>query len=332
MKKAFLIASASLFTATFSYAGGEGWMQDFEAAKKKAAEEKKDLLLDFTGSDWCPPCKDLTARILSQDSFKTEAGKNYILVELDFPNDKSKITPEISAQNKKLAEAYGIQGYPTILLTDAQGRPFGQTGHHPGSPEDYLAHLADLQKSKTARDEAFTKAEKAEGVDKAKALYAGLKNIPDAHLKHYSDIVETIKANDPTDESGLIADQAKKEAEAKAEAELQEKMAGLNEKLATAIESGDNSKAIKLVDEFVEAEKLEGETKQQVLSTKINVFLQGGDFDAAEKAAAEIIAVAPESEFSGLVKDFIEKRLPGMRAAAQEEEKEAPADKATEAK
>jgi hypothetical protein len=33
-------------------AGGEGWTDDWEAAKKQAAEEGKDLLIDFTGSDW----------------------------------------------------------------------------------------------------------------------------------------------------------------------------------------------------------------------------------------------------------------------------------------
>jgi len=172
MKKAFLLASASLFTTTFSYAAGEGWMQDFEAAKLKASEMNKDLLLDFTGSDWCPPCKDLSSRILSQDSFKTEASKNYILVELDFPNDKSKITPAISAQNQELLKLYEVKGYPTILLIDAQGRPYGQTGHRPGTPEDYLAHLAELQKNKESRDAEFAKAEKAEGAEKAKALYA----------------------------------------------------------------------------------------------------------------------------------------------------------------
>ena len=37
-----------------AYAGGEGWSSDFAASKKQAAESKKDLLIDFTGSDWWP--------------------------------------------------------------------------------------------------------------------------------------------------------------------------------------------------------------------------------------------------------------------------------------
>src|SRR5262245_10239048 len=32
----------------------DDWEQDFEAAKKRAAAESKDMLLLFDGSDWCP--------------------------------------------------------------------------------------------------------------------------------------------------------------------------------------------------------------------------------------------------------------------------------------
>jgi len=329
MKKAFLIASTAFLTASFSYAGGEGWMHDFEAAKKKAAEEKKDLLIDFTGSDWCPPCKDLSARILSQDSFKTAAEKNYILVELDFPNDKSKMSEETIEQNQMLAEKYGIQGFPTILLTDAQGRPFGQTGHRPGSPEDYLKHLTDLQKSKTARDAGFTKAEKAEGIAKAKALYEGLQEVPVDHQKHYTDVVEAIKANDPKDETGLAAAEAKRKAAAKAEAEMQAKMEGLQEGLSAAMQAGDTAKALTLVDEYVAKEKLEGVEKQQVLGIKINLLMEGNDLEAVEKVADEIIAVDPNGEFSKQVANFKNTQLKKLKEAREEQEKteEAPAEK-----
>jgi hypothetical protein len=33
-------------------AADEGWTTDFAAAQARAAAEGKDLLLDFTGSDW----------------------------------------------------------------------------------------------------------------------------------------------------------------------------------------------------------------------------------------------------------------------------------------
>ena len=321
MKTAPLIASAVLLSTSFSFAGGKGWMHDFEAAKKKATEEKKDLLIDSTGSDWCPPCKDLSARILSQDSFKTAAGKNYILVELDFPNDKSGMTKETIAQNDTLAASYGIEGFPTILLTDAQGRPFGQTGHRKGTPEQYLEHLAELQTKKKTRDEEFAKAEKVEGVAKAKALYAGLKNVPDNHLGHYKSVLEDIKKNDPNDSTGLIAAQEKKEANAKAAAALGEKMGGLEKGLTAAMEKGDVDQALKLVDDFIKVEKLENAQKQQVLSIKIKILMEGDNIEAVEKVVDDIVAVDPTSEFSQQVKNFKETQLQEIKKARANQEK-----------
>jgi hypothetical protein len=47
------IACFSAFSVGSALGGGEGWVTNFEAAKKQAADEKKSVLIDFTGSDWC---------------------------------------------------------------------------------------------------------------------------------------------------------------------------------------------------------------------------------------------------------------------------------------
>ena len=66
----------------------EGWITDMDAAKKQAAEQKKDLMIEFTGSDWCPPCMQLRANVFSKPDFQKEAQKNFVLVELDYPRGK----------------------------------------------------------------------------------------------------------------------------------------------------------------------------------------------------------------------------------------------------
>ena len=43
----FFLSAGSVLQAA------EGWLTDYEAAKKQAAKEGKDILMDFTGSDWC---------------------------------------------------------------------------------------------------------------------------------------------------------------------------------------------------------------------------------------------------------------------------------------
>jgi len=121
------------------------WVTDFEAAKQKAAVEGKDLLIDFSGSDWCFWCKKLDGEVFSKPVFIEEAAKQFIFVMLDFPSDKSGQSEELQAQNKRLAEQFGIKGYPTVILAKADGTQYAQTGYQEGGPEAYLAHLKELR-------------------------------------------------------------------------------------------------------------------------------------------------------------------------------------------
>lgn len=116
-------AVATFLVATvpaFSWAG-DGWKTDYAEALKTAASEEKMVLLEFTGSDWCPPCKMLHSEILTKDDFKEFAGENLVLVELDYPNAKPQ-PDELKKQNAELAETYGIEGYPTLIVLDSAGK------------------------------------------------------------------------------------------------------------------------------------------------------------------------------------------------------------------
>lgn len=124
----------------------KGWTDDFGAAQKTAEKDKKTMLVLFTGSDWCIWCQRLEEQILSKKEFTEEAPKDFVLVFLDFPSDKSKTTPAKMAANRALAEKYGIQGFPTILLMDAKGAVKAQTGFQRLSPAEYVAHLRELAK------------------------------------------------------------------------------------------------------------------------------------------------------------------------------------------
>ena len=129
-----LASLALALTTSLATAGGDGWMTDFEAAKKKATAEKKDLLVDFTGSDWCGWCIKLSDEVFKHDAFKKGVADKYVLVELDFPKDKSKQSEATQKQNAELQKKYKIRGFPSILLMDGEGRPFAQTGYQAGAP------------------------------------------------------------------------------------------------------------------------------------------------------------------------------------------------------
>jgi thioredoxin-related protein len=121
------------------------WETDFDLAKKRAKEEKKDILVDFTGSDWCGWCIKLKKEVFDQPAFQEYAKKHLIMVELDYPR-KKKLPEKEAEQNKKLAEEYEIRGYPTILLLNSKGREVARTGYQEGGPEKYIEHVKELLK------------------------------------------------------------------------------------------------------------------------------------------------------------------------------------------
>lgn len=137
--------------ATQLVLAGAGWLTDFEAAKKTAAERNLPILMDFSGSDWCGWCIRLNKEVFATDVFKRFAEKNLVLFLADFPESKPQDPKEI-AQNRILDEKYGVSGrVPTVLLVDAKGRVLATTGYQEGGADAYIKHLQALLASKAAK-------------------------------------------------------------------------------------------------------------------------------------------------------------------------------------
>ena len=134
---AFLVTLA-LLTACLSAA--DLWMTDYPAALKKASKENKLVLLDFTGSDWCPWCIKLDQEVFSQKAFQDYAEKNLVLVLVDFPRGKKSAeqSEALQKQNNELQAKYKIEGYPTLLLLDAQGKQLKSSNYLAGGPEAFI--------------------------------------------------------------------------------------------------------------------------------------------------------------------------------------------------
>ena len=137
------------FALTLSVRAAEnGWLTDYDAAAKKAASEKKPMLLDFTGSDWCGWCMRLDKEVFSQPAFVSYAKKNLILVKVDFPRSKPQSATE-KKQNERLAAKYKIEGYPAIVVLDEQGRQLGELGYEKGGAKPWIAGLEKILKKKS---------------------------------------------------------------------------------------------------------------------------------------------------------------------------------------
>ena len=125
-------------------ATGTQWLTDLAKAQALAKAENKMVLLDFTGSDWCPWCIRLKNEVFSQPEFIAYANKNLVLVEVDFPRHKPQSSGQKQA-NEKLAAQHHIEGYPTIIVLDSNGRKIGESGYKPGGPRPYVAMLEAME-------------------------------------------------------------------------------------------------------------------------------------------------------------------------------------------
>ena len=310
--RALALPALMLALASSAFAA-EGWETNFEKAKTAAAKDNKDLLIDFTGSDWCGWCIKLNKEVFDKDAFKQDAPKHFVLVELDYPQKKEQ-SAEIKEQNKKLQETYTIEGFPTILLTDAKGRPYAKTGYQEGGPEAYNEHLTELRKVRESRDAAFKKAEGLEGVEKAKALHEGLKELePDLIAAHYKAEVDQIVALDKDDVTGV-----------KRAAAVREKRVELDTKLEALRQEKKVEEFEKAIDDFIAAEKLAGGEKQEMLMNKLSVY--GPEkLDAADALMDEVIKIDEKSDVGESAKK-IKERIVSMREEVKKS-KEEPKDK-----
>jgi len=304
---AALPALVLTFTPALHAAGA--WSTNFEAAKAAAAKENKDILMDFTGSDWCEGCIHLEKEVFEKDSFQQEAPKHFVLLKLDYPQQKE-LPKDLQEQNDKLQGTYEIAGFPTILLTDAKGRPYAKTTYLEGGPEVYNKHLATLRKAHAARDEAFKKAEGASGADKAKALGDGLKAMdPEVVMIYYKAEVEEVIKLDTGDTLGYKAKQEFKAKRDELDSTLEE--LALNQK---------TKEFAAAIDSFIAKEKITGIDLQDLMLTKLQV-LGPADLDKADALLDDVIKVDPKSELAGRAKS-IKERVVEMRQQVEKSKKD----------
>jgi protein disulfide-isomerase len=132
------IALLSFLCFTTLSAKADGWLTDYDAALASAAKQNKKVLLDFTGSDWCPACVATKKEVFNKPAFKEYADKNLVLVEIDFPAGKT-LSPNVMKQNYGLQEQYQVQGFPTFVLLSPDGKMIKQYGGYiPGGPKGFI--------------------------------------------------------------------------------------------------------------------------------------------------------------------------------------------------
>jgi thiol:disulfide interchange protein len=133
-------AGAKAITSTLP---GPAWSDDFDASLAKAKAEGKRVLVNFTGSDWCPWCIRMEEESLSKKAFLDYADKHLVLVFVDFPRDMSSKLPEkVIRQNATLLKKYNPQGFPSFIVLGPDGAEVDRReGYVQGGPDNFIYFL-----------------------------------------------------------------------------------------------------------------------------------------------------------------------------------------------
>jgi len=100
------------------------WFTDFDEAKTVSKTSGKPILMYFTGSDWCGPCKLLKKDFWQNAEFLNQAD-DFVLLEVDIPFREDILTPEQFEKNKKLQDKYNKdKSFPKVLALNSSGRVF----------------------------------------------------------------------------------------------------------------------------------------------------------------------------------------------------------------
>ena len=146
MKK-LMIALLACCAFVAVHAADLTWLTDFSKAQAQAKSENKLILMNFTGSDWCPACIQLDKTVLSQPEFADYAQKNLVTVLVDFPQGKPQ-SDELKAANDKLSKKYDISGFPTLVLAKPDGTVVWQQVGYDGSDAKALVDKLSEAKAK----------------------------------------------------------------------------------------------------------------------------------------------------------------------------------------
>lgn len=288
----------------------DAWTTDYQSARKRAIAEKKDLLLVFTASDWIKICQIYDRDIINQKAFTDLVEPKFVPVRFDFPKHTSQ-SPSLRAQNNLFMQAYRVTGFPTLMLTDTEGRPYAVNGYQPITPEEYGKIVLAMEETRVQRDEMFAQAAKAEGIEKAKLLVKAVPRLPgNLAARYYRPQLDEIIASDPGNETKAVPHLQKMIADV----DYSNRMREMSSKVEW-------SKMIELTNQYITENQLAGAEKQKALFNKVGVYQKQGRTADLIATLLEIVKIDEKTPHGQRAQGILDR----FRAEKLQEEMNAPA-------
>jgi len=200
-----------------------GWISDYEEGQQLASEEGKDLFLFFSSEDTDGVSTQLRSSIFDTESFIKAAGKDYVLVHLDFSESRFlavQVAEDATEEEKKKAEElmpqlekdittavnFSVAGgaMPAMILATSQGYVYGVVSYDATvtTPEQFLAVLDTNTENGRKIKDLVKAVDSSAGVEKLNAIDALYEATDPAFAYLLSDLYGMAAELDPNNESG----------------------------------------------------------------------------------------------------------------------------------
>ena len=145
-----MIRHILILSACLALLGGRAadltWLTNIEKAQERAKTDKKAVLINFTGSDWCGFCKRLDKQVFATQEFADYAKDNLVLLKADFPRT-TPLPEDLKQANTRLKSRYEVRGFPTLVMIDGDGRVLGKkVGYGGDSPTAVINEFKSWRK------------------------------------------------------------------------------------------------------------------------------------------------------------------------------------------
>ena len=153
MKRLVVIAFLMLSAGSFAQEETSqlNWLTNLDEAEEISKTNHKPILLYFTGSDWCTPCKALKIDFFETEEFALRA-KDLVLLKIDYPRRMDIISETQKAYNKTVIEKYNTdKSFPKLIMLNGKGKEIGElsgyssfntykdTSHHFAFVDEFIA-------------------------------------------------------------------------------------------------------------------------------------------------------------------------------------------------
>jgi thioredoxin-related protein len=118
------IAAFLLMTGAVAFSGDTprlAW-KSLESGFAEARQANKKIMIDVY-TDWCGWCKRLDKDTYSNDTVARYLGERYVIIKLNAESNTKVEFEGTPYTEATLAQAFGVNGYPTIIFFDSNGDP-----------------------------------------------------------------------------------------------------------------------------------------------------------------------------------------------------------------